>query len=101
MSKYPTKLFDIRTQEVNDKQKGKIKKAKVQFAKGIEIFFEGKKVDLGEYNSVFLKKYDEVVEGLEYAVNNFGLSEERAEEQVRFMDEKNVTSICEVMPPKK
>jgi hypothetical protein len=93
-----TKLFDIRVQEVTDKETGKVtKKAKAQFVKGIEIRVNGEKVNLGKYNSVFLKTKAEVIDSLNYAVENFGLTEDYVEKQVQYMEDKNVSSVCEVV----
>lgn len=91
------KLFDIRTVEVQNKDTGKKEmKAKVQFPKNVTILVDGEKVDLGEYKSVFLKKASEVVENLQDAVENRGLSEEYAQSQITFIEEKNISSICEL-----
>lgn len=91
------KLFDIRTVEVPTRDgKGKEKKAKVQFPKNVTILVDGEKVDLGEYKSVFLRKSDEVVANLQDAVENKGLSEEYANSQIEFIQDKNITSVCEL-----
>lgn len=93
------KIFDIRVVEVPESKgsKNKIKKAKVQFAKGVEITVNGEKVDLGEYNSVFLKTKQEVEDNLSWAVENRGLSQDFADQQVNFMEEKAISSVCEVI----
>lgn len=96
------KIFDIRKQEVNDKKTGnKVDKAKVVFNEGIEIFYKGQKLDLGQYRGGFLKNKQEVLDGLDYAVENFGLKESRAEEQKSYVEDKRVSSIFEVNTTKK
>lgn len=90
------KLFDIRKVTVNRDGEEKVV-AKVQFPKNVEIFVDGEAVDLGEYNSLFLKTKDEVLENLETAVQKFGLSEEYAQKQVDYIEEKNISSIAEIL----
>lgn len=85
------KLFDIRIVEV----KGE-KKAKVQFPKNVEVLVDGEKVPLGEYKSVFLRPKDEVVSNLQDAVENRGLSQEYANSQIEFIEDKNISSVCEL-----
>lgn len=97
----PVKLFDIRKIEVTDpKTKKKVTKPKVQFVKGIKISINGEDVDLGEYNSLFLKNKEELFDNLDYAQENFGLSEKYVDEQKAYIEEKNISSVCEV-PGKK
>ena len=93
------RIFDIRVKEVKKSKNSeeKVKKAVVQFAKGVEITLNGEKVDLGEYKSIFLKTRKEVEEGLDYAVENFGLKADYAEDQKNFLEEKNISSVCEVI----
>ncbi len=86
-----TKLFDIRIVETKN---GKV--AKAQFPKNVEIYVDGEPVNLGEYNSVFLKTKEELIENLEYAVENRGLSEEYAQKQVDYLEEKNISSVAEI-----
>lgn len=91
------KVFDIRGQEVTDKATGeKVIKPKVQFAKGIEVFLNGEKVDLGQYSGGFLKKKDELIKGLETAVEKYGLKQETADAQIQYLEDKNVSSVFEV-----
>ncbi len=85
------KLFDIRIVETKN---GPV--AKAQFPKNVEIYVDGEPVSLGEYNSVFLKTKDEVVAGLEKAVDQYGLSEEYAQKQVDYLEEKNISSVAEL-----
>lgn len=85
------KLFDIRRVETKNGPA-----AKVQMAKGVEIFADGEKVDLGDYNSFFLKTKQDVIDGLERAVDQFGLSQEFADKQIDFMEEKNISSVAEI-----
>lgn len=84
-------LLDIRTV---DTAKGL--KSKVQFAKDVEIYYQGEKVDLGEYNSAFLKTKDELIEDLDFYVENEFMTEERAQSQLDFIDEKAITSRLQV-----
>lgn len=93
------KVFDIRRQEVTDRATGeKVSKPKVVFNKDIELIYKptGEKVDIGQYNGGFLKTKDELLAGLEDAVQNRGLKQEYADSQVTFLEEKNVSSVFEV-----
>lgn len=80
-------VLDIRTIETKNG-----KQAKVQFAKDIEIFYRGEKVELGEYNSAFLKTKDELISDLDFLVEKEYITGEQAQEKADFLDEKNITS---------
>lgn len=84
-------LLDIRTVETS-----KGFKSKVQFAKDVEIYYQGEKVDLGEYNSAFLKTKEELIDDLDYYVEKEFMTEERAQSQLEFIDEKAITSRLQV-----
>lgn len=86
-----TKLFDIRRVETKNGPA-----MKVQFPKNVEILVDGEKVDLGEYNSMFLKTKKDVIAGLEKAVEEYGLSQEFADKQIEYMEEKNISSVAEL-----
>jgi hypothetical protein len=70
--------------------------AKVQLGKDVELFYQGKKVDLGEYNSAFLKSRDELEESINFAVEKEWITVEQAEEKVTRLNEKNITAALEV-----
>ena len=96
------KIFDIRKQTFKDKQTGEmVTKGKVVFNKGIEVFYNGQQIDLGQYAGGFLKKAEEVADSLDTAVEKFGLDAEYAEGQKAFLEEKQVTSVFEVNTQKK
>lgn len=80
-------VLDIR---VVDTKNGK--QSKVQFAKDIEIYFKGEKVEMGEYNSAFLKTKDELISDLDFLVDKEYITGEQAQEKADFLDEKNITS---------
>ena len=84
-------IFDIRTIEVERNGK-KEKAAKVQFAKDIKITYKGQEIDLGEYNSGFLKKLTEMESSLDFYVEKNYMSEEEADEKKQFYKDKNITS---------
>lgn len=67
-------------------------KPKVQFAKGVEVFYQGEKLDLGEYNSAFLKTKDELISDIDFLVEKEYITEDQAQERADFLDEKNITS---------
>lgn len=67
-------------------------KPKVQFAKGVEVYFNGEKLDLGEYNSAFLKTKDELISDIDFLVEKEYITEDQAQERADFLDEKNITS---------
>ena len=80
-------VLDIRVVETKNG-----KQSKVQFAKDIEIYYRGEKVELGEYNSAFLKTKDELIEDLDFLVDKEYITGEQAQQKADFIDEKNITS---------
>lgn len=80
-------LLDIRAVET---KKGVV--PKLQLAKGVELYFEGQKVDLGEYNSAFLKNREEIESDLSFLVDKEYMTPEQADERVEFLNEKNITA---------
>lgn len=80
-------LLDIRTVETKNGLKPKL-----QLAKDVEIFYQGVKVDLGEYNSAFLKGREELVEDLGVYVEKGWRTPEQADEEVEFLNTKNITA---------
>lgn len=80
-------VLDIRVVETKNG-----KQSKVQFAKDIEIYFKGEKVEMGEYNSAFLKTKDELISDLDFLVEKEYITGEQAQEKADFLDEKNITS---------
>jgi hypothetical protein len=91
------KIFDIRIQELRDGAK----KPKVVFNKGIEVFFNGEKVDLGQYSGGFLNRKDDIVANLTQLAENGKLKEDFVEQQITYMEEKNISSVFEISTVKK
>lgn len=79
------KLLDIRTVETKNG-----KKSVVQFAKGVKILFEGNEVDLGKYGSLFVKDRNELLNDLDFKVEQGWITEEQKEQNLEYIDEKNV-----------
>lgn len=67
------------------------KKAVVQFAKGIEIFFNGEKIDLGQYGTVFIKTKEELEKDIEFLVSKEYINEEEGQTRKDRLDEKQIT----------
>ena len=80
-------LLDIRAVET---KRGVV--PKLQLAKGVELYFEGQKVDLGEYNSAFLKNREEMEADLSFLVEKEYMTPEQADERVNFLNDKNITA---------
>lgn len=80
-------VLDIR---VVDTKNGK--KPKVQFSKDIEVYFQGQKLDMGEYNSAFLKTKDEMMADIDFLVEKEFITEAQAQDKADFIDDKNITS---------
>jgi hypothetical protein len=80
-------VLDIRVVETKNG-----KKPKIQFGKDVEIYYQGNKLDLGEYNSGFLKTKEELVSDLEFRVEKEWLTEEKAQAEVDYLDTKSITS---------
>lgn len=96
------RVFDIRKQEVTDRDSGKkVVKPKVVFNKDIEIRYKGELLDLGQYKGGFLKTAAEITEGLNSAAEAGKLDAEYVEQQVTFLQEKNVSSAYEWYAGKK
>lgn len=83
--KYNTTLMDVRLVEV----KGK-KTPKLQLAKGVEIMYNGVKVDLGQYNSAFLKQRSELESDIDFLLEKEYIKEEKAEEDKAYLAEKQI-----------
>jgi hypothetical protein len=89
--KYNTTLLDVRLVEVVDKKTGKAKKQpKLQLAKDVEIFYKGKKVDMGQYKGAFLKQRSELIDDLNFLLENEYITEERHGEDVEHIDTKQI-----------
>jgi hypothetical protein len=71
-------------------------KTKVVFPKGIEITFEGKPVDLGEYRSFFVKDKAEMEKDLNYLVDKEYMTQENADKERSFIEEKNIVARLKV-----
>lgn len=81
-------VLDVR---VVDTKNGK--KTKVQFAKGVTISYNGQEIDMGEYNSAFLKDRTELEADLEFLVSKEYMNEEQANAEVDRIEEKGITHV--------
>lgn len=81
-------ILDIR---LVDTKNGK--KTKVQFAKGVTISYNGEEINLGEYNSAFLKDRSELEADLEFLVGKEYMTEEQANTEVDRIEEKGITHV--------
>ena len=71
-------------------------KTKVQFAKGITIQYNGENIDLGEYNSAFMKDRAELQADLEFFVEKGIMDEEKANEEVDRYEQKGIQLVFKV-----
>lgn len=91
--KYMTTLLDIRLQRVTDKKTGKPKDVpKVQLGKDVELYYKGKKVDMGKYNSAFLKKKDELIADADHKLENEWIDEDKHSAELEYLEEKRITA---------
>lgn len=88
---YATKLFDIRRVETKNGPA-----MKVQFPKNVEVLVDGEKVDLGEYNSIFLRTKKDIIAGLEKGLEK-GLTQDFVDKQIEYLEEKGISSVAEVL----
>lgn len=82
-----------------DKETGKeveVEKRMFVFDKQFKATLNGQEVDLGEFASVFLKSKKELEESLDFSVKQGWMTEERANTQKEFYDEKQVVGAIEV-----
>lgn len=68
---------------------------KIQFNKNLKLLYVEKdgtenELDLGEYNSVILKSAQEMCEALEYKASQGWITEEKAEEDKQFIEDKRI-----------
>lgn len=87
-------LFDVRVVETKNG-----KKTKVQFQKGVTISYNGTPVNLGEYNSAFLKDKEEMENDLAFLVEKEYMTEEQANEKADFITEKGIAYELKVANP--
>lgn len=88
-------LFDIRTIQTQNGPKQKI-----QLSKGVAFTVDGVPVNAGEYNSFFLKDNAEHENDLAFFVDKGSMTEEKAREDVAFIEEKGITLRLKVPNPK-
>lgn len=88
-------LFDIRTVDTKNGPK-----TKIQLSKGVQITYNGVAVDAGEYNSFFLKDNEEHENDLAFLVDNKYMTEEVANQDVAFIQDKGITLRLKVPNPK-
>lgn len=88
-------LFDIRTIQTKNGPKQQVK-----FNKDVTVQYKGENVDLGEYNSAFVKDNAEHEADLGHFVDKGYMTEEQAEKDVAFIQEKNISLRCKVPNPK-
>jgi len=65
----------------------------VVFNNDIEVLYKGEKVDLGQFKGGFLKRKDDLISGLQEAVDSGKLDAEYADKQIAFIEDKNVSSV--------
>lgn len=82
-------IATIRKQMVNKDGK-QVEKRKIVFRAGVEIYYNGQLVDLGEYRNFFLKDANELLRDIDYAVEQGWKSEETAEKDRQIIEEKEV-----------
>ena len=92
--KQPTQLSTINLLDIREVQTKNGKAMKVQFGKDVEISFQGKKIDLGEYNSIFLQDRSQIEEGLSYKVDKGWITEDKAGEEVDRIEKKGIQYIA-------
>lgn len=68
------------------------KKDMIQFTKGVKIFFNDQEVDLGEYGTFFIKKKEELLKDLEFFLGKDYMTQERYDQQVERIEEKQITA---------
>lgn len=103
MSKQTTKnkpkrvtVLDIRKVEITKGNRKGQSVPKVQFAKGIEIFYNGEKLDLGEYNSGFVKTTEELESDIQFLVDNEYITQDQADDRLARLQEKAITGELQV-----
>jgi hypothetical protein len=84
-------LLDIRKVET---KRGVV--PKVQLSKDVEIFYQGKKVDFGQYNSAFLKTKEELLNDINFLYEKEYISEEQKLDREKFLEEKKITGKLEM-----
>ena len=89
-------LLDIRTVTIGKGAKQGQKIPKVQFAKGVEVLYNGEKVDLGEYNSAFIKTAKELESDIDFLLDKEYITEEQAEERKERLKDKSITGELQV-----
>lgn len=71
-------------------------KTKVQFAKGITIQYNGENIDLGEYNSAFMKDRAEMQQDFEFFISKGIMDEEKANEEIDRIEQKGIQYVYKV-----
>ena len=82
-----------------DRETGKeteVEKRMFVFDKKFKATLDGQELDLGEFMSVFLKTKKELEESLDFSVKQGWTTEENANKQRDFYDEKQVVGAIEV-----
>lgn len=92
MSEY--KLKNARLFTLREDKNGKAKT--IVFNKGVTIQYNGQDVDLGEYNTVFLKNLDELAADQAFKLGKGWTTEEKIEKENEFLTEKKVKAACDV-----
>lgn len=62
------------------------------FSKDVEVFYKGDKLDLGEYNTVFVNKKDKMLASIDFLLEKDYIDETEAEKRKSFIDEKRIVS---------
>lgn len=66
-------------------------KAVVQFSKGVEVFFNGKPVDLGQYGTLFIKTKAELEQDINFLLEKDYITEEEAQQKRDRLEDKKIT----------
>jgi hypothetical protein len=88
------KLLDVRTVQTKNGEARKL-----VLGEGVEILLDGKKVDMGEYNSAFLQDVDSMVARLEKLADDGKLGIDFVESQKEYLAKKNILSVLEIKRP--
>lgn len=84
-------LFELRKVDTKNG-----KKDMVQFSKGVSIFFNGQEVDMGEFNTFFIKRKEELVKDLEYLATNEYIDEKTLQERLERLESKQIIAAITV-----
>ena len=73
-------------------RKNKNDKPIIVFAKGVEVLYNGEKVNLGEYNTVYVNTKPQMLESINYLLEKEYINETQADEKREFIETKKITA---------